>query len=128
MKKETTGQFIKKLRTEAGMTQKDLAKLVYVGRQAISKWERGITHPDFDTLAKVCEVFHVEVNEVLSGKRNTNYVDVIKKMYNHENKLTKIIFALIAIIALIFISTAVFYLVTNYNAIKVYTIEGQGNS
>lgn len=37
----TFGEIIKKLRTDKGLTQDELAEKIYVTRTAISKWESG---------------------------------------------------------------------------------------
>ena len=37
----TIGQIIVKLRKERGLTQEQLARQLYVTRQAVSKWETG---------------------------------------------------------------------------------------
>ena len=37
----TTGSFIKQLRKEKDMTQKQLADLLHIPDRAVSKWERG---------------------------------------------------------------------------------------
>ncbi len=39
----TIGQTIAKLRKERGMTQEQLARQLYVSRQAVSKWETGVS-------------------------------------------------------------------------------------
>lgn len=38
-----TGKFIRMLRTEKGITQKDLAETLHVSNAAISKWETGVS-------------------------------------------------------------------------------------
>lgn len=38
-----TGAFIKLLRKEKGMTQKDLAERLHITDRAVSKWERGVS-------------------------------------------------------------------------------------
>lgn len=35
---------IKRLRTESGMSQEELAARLAVVRQTVSKWERGVSH------------------------------------------------------------------------------------
>ncbi len=42
MNQEKIGQFIRKLREEKDLTQEDVAKKVLHGRDAVSKWERGL--------------------------------------------------------------------------------------
>ena len=39
---------IKKLRTEQGLSQDELAERIHVVRQTVSKWERGTSVPDAD--------------------------------------------------------------------------------
>lgn len=41
---------IKKLRTEQGLSQDELAERIHVVRQTVSKWERGTSVPDADSL------------------------------------------------------------------------------
>ena len=38
------GETIYRLRTEAGLSQSDLAEALCVSRQSISKWETGVSH------------------------------------------------------------------------------------
>ena len=40
----TFGEKLKKLRTDNGLTQDELAEKIYVTRTAISKWESEISH------------------------------------------------------------------------------------
>ena len=46
MNQEKIGEFIKKLRQDNNLTQKDLANKYNVTYQAVSKWERGLNIPD----------------------------------------------------------------------------------
>ena len=50
---------IKELRTNAKMSQKDLAELVGVNQTAVSQWERGATSPKHFQVQKLCQVFQV---------------------------------------------------------------------
>ena len=45
-----TGTFIKELRKEKHLTQKELADLLHVTDRAVSKWERGLCAPDISLL------------------------------------------------------------------------------
>ena len=53
----TLGQKIKKLRTEKGLTQKDLADQLHVTFQTVSKWESGTNEPDIATLKELSKFF-----------------------------------------------------------------------
>lgn len=47
------------------MTQDELAELLFVTRQALSKWENGISVPGIDTLLSICKIFNVSFEEIL---------------------------------------------------------------
>ena len=60
---------IKQLRTDFGMTQKELAGKVGVTSQAVSKWERGDECPDIYLLPALAAVFGVTTDEILGYNR-----------------------------------------------------------
>ena len=59
---------LKELRKKKGYSQQELAIRLNVVRQTISKWEKGLSVPDADTLIKMAEIFEVSVNELLGAK------------------------------------------------------------
>ena len=60
------GKALRKLRTDARLTQQALAERVNVTAQAVSKWENGVNQPDIAMLQNLCAVFNVSVDEFLS--------------------------------------------------------------
>lgn len=56
---------IKKLRTEQGLSQDELAERVHVVRQTVSKWERGTSVPDADSLLALARALGVSAAELL---------------------------------------------------------------
>ncbi len=62
MKNEKFGCFICQLRKEKSMSQQELADLIPIGREAISKWERGKTIPDYDSMIKLSEIFNLSAS------------------------------------------------------------------
>ena len=50
---------IKKLRTEQGLSQDELAERIHVVRQTVSKWERGTSVPDADSLVALARALGV---------------------------------------------------------------------
>ena len=44
--KKSFGEYIRRKRQEAGLTQGELAGRLFVTESAVSKWERGLSYPD----------------------------------------------------------------------------------
>ena len=61
------GENLKILRNKKGYTQENLAIKINVVRQTVSKWEKGLSVPDADTLQKIAEVLEVSVGELLGA-------------------------------------------------------------
>ena len=56
---------IKRLRTEQGLTQAELAEQLHVVRQTVSKWEQGTSVPDALLLQKLAEIFGTDADSLL---------------------------------------------------------------
>jgi len=67
----TLGKRIAVLRREKGLKQDDLAQMLEVSAQAVSKWENDQSCPDISLLPKLAKVLGVSVDELLSGKQET---------------------------------------------------------
>ena len=61
------GLFLKEKRQEKNLTQKDLAKLLYVSESAVSKWEKDVAHPDITLLPKLSEILGVSEHELITA-------------------------------------------------------------
>lgn len=59
------GKKIIDLRKSNNLTQEELAKRLFVTRQAISKYERDISFPSIDTIKLICKEFNISLNELL---------------------------------------------------------------
>ena len=59
------GENIKRLRTENGISQDELAKRLNVVRQTVSKWERGISVPDSQLLIPLARELNTTVSELI---------------------------------------------------------------
>ena len=64
-----TGAFIRELRKEKTLTQRELAEQLHITDRAVSKWERGLCAPDLATLEPLAEILGVTVAELIAGKR-----------------------------------------------------------
>lgn len=68
---ETMGQVIRRLRKERNLTQEELAQLLNVSNQAVSKWECGDGMPDISQVVPLANVFGV-TTDVLFGIAGTD--------------------------------------------------------
>lgn len=53
------------LRKKAGLSQSEAAEKLFVTRQAVSRWERGETVPEIETLKAISDLFRVTINTLL---------------------------------------------------------------
>ena len=60
---------LQELRKRRGLTQEELAEILYVSRTAISKWESGRGYPSIDSLREISKFFSVTIDELLSSER-----------------------------------------------------------
>ena len=80
------GQRIIELRKKLHLSQYQLAKMMGVSRQAVSKWETGSGYPDIALLPQIADVFNVSIDYILRGKSNKKqeiYVDYANSKYNN---------------------------------------------
>ena len=68
MKINFLGNNIQTIRKYRGMKQQELADAIGINMQSLSKIERGVNYPTFDTLEKIMDVLGVTPNELLSGE------------------------------------------------------------
>ncbi len=63
------GKNLKRLRLAKGLTQDELAELLFVTRQTVSNYENGRSRPDIETLMTIAEILETDVNTVLYGEK-----------------------------------------------------------
>lgn len=56
------------LRRKNGLSQEQLAEKIGVSRQAISKWEGGLSTPELDKLKALSECFQVTIDELTENQ------------------------------------------------------------
>lgn len=70
-----TGQNIKKLRKEMGLSVKELQKMFgFTTPQAIYKWQHGDCMPSIDNLVVLANIFQVRVEDILVMDKRTQKV------------------------------------------------------
>ena len=81
MNPEKVGKFIKELRKNNNLTQKELADKYGVTYQAVSKWENGINLPEISLLRQMSKDFNVSISDILDGeitkKKNKKFLIII---------------------------------------------------
>ncbi len=66
MKEIKFAENLKSLRENAGFTQAKLAELLGVNQRTVSAWEKKVCEPDLKSLAKLCEIFNEDFNNILT--------------------------------------------------------------
>ena len=105
MNPDKVGKFIKKLRKDNNLTQKDLADKYGVTYQAVSKWENGINLPDVSLIREMSKDFNISVEDILDGEISNNSKE------RHSNKVLYIILLILFALIIIFI----FHLINDNN-------------
>ena len=57
---------LKQLRNEKQLSQEELAEILDVSRQAISKWEQGIGYPEVEKLLLLSSKLHISLDRLMS--------------------------------------------------------------
>lgn len=85
------GNFIKELRKQNNLTQKELADKYGVTYQAVSKWENGKNIPDISIIKQMSKDFNINIDNILEGNNKSN---------KQLNKYLIIIFIVIILIGI----------------------------
>lgn len=117
---EKVGKFIENLRKEKGLTQQDLADILSVSNQAVSKWEGGRNLPDIAIQRAICDTFNITMEELHAGERDIKKRNKTKKI-RKENKIFSIALMCIVPVMVFFV---VFFII-NFRALKIYYSNSQ---
>ena len=117
MDNEKVSEFIKKIRKDNNLTQKDLADKYGVTYQAVSKWENGKNIPDISLLVEIAKDYNIDLSEILN-------IDIKKE----NKKNNKIKYILLSILFIIISLILIFILIKNNNSsFEFKTIESSCN-
>lgn len=97
------GEKLQELRKLKGLTQEELAEILFVSRTAVSKWESGRGYPNIDSLKAIAKFFSVTVDELLSGEEILTIAEEDTKQ--KESGLRNLVFGILdfSIIMLLFL-------------------------
>lgn len=83
------GNNIKKYRKDRKITQEQLAEVLGVSDQAVSRWENGTTYPDIELLPTIALYFGVTVDDLMgmeAFKDESDIADILKKRQELKNR------------------------------------------
>ena len=66
----TTGEKLQKLRKDNNYTQEELADIMNVSRQSISKWESDVAFPETEKLIALSKLYHCTIDYLLNTDNN----------------------------------------------------------
>lgn len=83
---------LKQIRKEMHLSQEELAEILDVSRQAVSKWEQGIGYPEVEKLLLLSSKLNISLDSLMSeeiaketNNKNTNVTGTIIITSPHEN-------------------------------------------
>lgn len=83
---------LKQIRREKQLSQEELAEMLDVSRQAVSKWEQGSGYPEVEKLLLLSTKLNISLDSIMSteiaqetNKKNTNATGTIIITSPHEN-------------------------------------------
>lgn len=109
------GQFIKAIRKEKNLTQREAAERMGISEKTVSKWETGNELPEVSLMLPLCNLLGISVNELLSGERldekqyfekaEQNIMSLMEERANAKKKL--VLTALVALITVLAAATLI---------------------
>lgn len=82
-------QSILKIRQDQNLSQDEFAEKCGVTRQAVSRWEMGISVPNVKTLVRISELFNVSVDSIVKEPSTTGeniVIEAVKKRTDSKVK------------------------------------------
>ncbi len=121
------GKFLATLRNEKKLTQEDLAEKLFIDKRKISRWECGMSIPDFDMLIKLSEILDVSLYELSICQRlkkeklKNKAIQKFKNIKDFKNYQTKRkIITILGILLGIFFIFSTIYTLKFYGTVEIY--------
>lgn len=71
MESNTLKITLRAARTNAGMTQKDVASILHVSNKTVLNWECGISDPTFATLNELSRIYKIPLDNIILPCKST---------------------------------------------------------
>lgn len=107
------GEKIYALRCEKNLSQGDLADMLEVSRQSVSKWENNTAVPDLQKIIRLSEIFEISVDDLIKGEKTqpeikTEYI--IKQERMPGRKIAGIILCCMSfLLTILFLPVGILY-------------------
>lgn len=62
------GDNLRNLRKSKKMSQEELAEIIGVSRQSVSKWETSESYPEMNNILELCKIFHCHINDLVNDQ------------------------------------------------------------
>ncbi len=76
---DTIGKRIAENRKRKNLKQDELAEMLGVSAQAVSKWENDLSCPDISLLPELSKILGISIDEIVQGKKESEVVLVPKE-------------------------------------------------
>lgn len=89
------GEKLQKLRKENNLSQEQLADMLDVTRQSVSKWESSSTYPEMDKLLSMCKIFKCSLDDLTNeditdvntkNKQKNNFTNILDEISDMLSK------------------------------------------
>ena len=77
------------LRTRRGQTQEQLAEVLEVSRQSVSKWESAQSYPEMDTILRICDLYQVDLDTLMRGSVEDSLVEDTTRYDKFMNRFAR---------------------------------------
>ena len=95
-------ELLKTYRKTNSLTQSDIARQLFVSKQAVSRWENDLSLPDITMYPKLSEMLGVSVDELM-GKEKTEEKEKPKQVNYKKIIITVILYLLLIIEIIVFV-------------------------
>ena len=113
----TLGERLMNLRKEKHLSQEEVANILNVTRQTVSKWELDQSLPDFDKIMPLCKLYEISSDELLTGNKTDKEV-VEYEEEDEEEKSNKEKRAGGLFVGILFYVVAIAWIMTSVAALR----------
>lgn len=104
---------LKKEREKKGWSQAELAEMIHVSRQSVSKWETGKNYPNIEVIIDLSDLFGITIDELLRSDE-----ELKDKVIQDSKQLAypkwKVLFDSVFLLGVFLLVIKVIFIATNY--------------